>query len=51
MDKEILAEAMHTAFRKACPDSKQAHNIWMLIRNMPKEDWGAIVDFVHSTTK
>ena len=44
--EEYLGEGIHTAFRKALPDSKQAHQIWKLIREMPDEDWEAIVKFV-----
>jgi hypothetical protein len=40
-----LAEGFHTAFRKASghPD---AHKIWALIRNLPSDEWGSIIQFV-----
>lgn len=43
-----LGEAIHTAFRKAT-DCDQAHPIWKLIQEMPKEDWEAVLDFVALT--
>lgn len=42
---EYLGEAIHTAFRKAT-DCDQAHPIWKLIQEMPREDWEAVLDFV-----
>jgi len=46
--KELLGEAFHTAFRKAT-EWKGSHEIWKLIREMPEEDWGAVIDFVYDT--
>lgn len=41
----LLAEGMHTAFRKAT-DCPQAMKIHRLIEEMPEDDWSAVVDFV-----
>lgn len=43
--REILGEAIHTAFRKAA-DSDQATTIWKEIGNLPDGEWSAILDFV-----
>lgn len=45
---DYLGEAIHTAFRKAT-DCEQAHPIWKLIREMPPEDWQAVLGFVALT--
>jgi hypothetical protein len=45
MLRSVLGEGFHTAFRKAT-DCAQAHSIWTLIREMPDEDWSAVIDFV-----
>lgn len=42
---EILAEAMHTGYRKGT-DSYQAAQIHRLINDMPDREWGAYVYFV-----
>jgi hypothetical protein len=41
----MLAEGFHTAFRKAV-DHPYASVIHKLISDMPREDWGAVIDFV-----
>jgi len=43
----FLGESFHTAFRKAVPDSEHCHKIWMLIREMPNDEWGAILEWVY----
>jgi hypothetical protein len=48
VDVGVLAEAIHTAFRKATDDAA-AMKIHRLIQHMPPQAWGAIVEFVHST--
>lgn len=40
-----LGEGIHCAFRKAV-DTKDAMKIWTLIKKMPDEDWGKILEFV-----
>lgn len=47
--KTLLAEGFHTAFRKAS-DHPNAHQIWLLIRELPSDDWGNVIDFVASGT-
>lgn len=42
-----LGHEFHTAFRKAIHDSEHGHKIWMLIREMPREEWGAVLEFVY----
>lgn len=42
---DLLAEGMHVAFRKAS-DHPIAHKIWVLIRDLPDEEWGRIVAFI-----
>ena len=44
-----FAEGFHTAFRKAS-DHPNAHKIWLLIRDLPPDEWGSVVDFVMSGT-
>lgn len=39
----MLAEGFHTAFRKAA-DSMEATVIHKMIRDMPSEDWSAVID-------
>ena len=46
----LLAEAFHTAFRKAS-EHPNAHVIWTLIRDLPKDDWTKIIDFVAECIK
>jgi hypothetical protein len=43
--REILGEAIHTAFRKGS-DHKNAGKIWSLIRDLPEEEWGNILEFI-----
>ena len=40
-----LAEAIHTAFRKAS-DHPEAHKAWMAIRALPPKEWGSVIDFI-----
>lgn len=45
----LLGEIIHVAFRKApeiASNSEQAWGIWKLIRELPKEDWRAILEWV-----
>lgn len=42
---ELLAEGIHTAFRKASAHP-EAHKAWLAIRNLPPEEWGNVVEFV-----
>ena len=42
----FLGESFHTAFRKSI-DSDIGHEIWKLIRKMPREEWGAVLGFVY----
>lgn len=41
----LLAEGFHTAFRKGT-DHPSSAAIWRMIRDLPPEEWGAIIDFV-----
>ena len=41
----LLGEGFHTAFRKST-DHPSAHAIWVLIKDMPHEEYGGIIDFV-----
>lgn len=40
-----LAEGFHTAFRKAS-EHPTSHQIWKLIKELPSDEWGRIIDFV-----
>lgn len=44
-----LAEGFHTAFRKAS-SHPNAHQIWKLIRELPSDEWGSVIDYVMSGT-
>ncbi|MFB0520029.1 MAG: hypothetical protein ACETWD_01210 [Desulfatiglandales bacterium] len=43
--EDLLGEGFHTAFRKAS-ESKEGNQIWHLIKSLPDEEWGAVIDFV-----
>lgn len=42
--RSMIAEGFHTAFRKAA-DSVDSAIAWKAIRDMDREEWGAILDF------
>ena len=48
--KEVLGEGFHTAFRKAI-EGYTANDIWILIKELPDEEWNAILDFVYECIK
>lgn len=41
----LVGEGFHTAFRKST-DHPSAHAIWVLIKDMPNEEYGGIINFV-----
>lgn len=41
---EILGEGIHTGFRKGS-EHPDAHKYWMLIRDMPNELWGDVLEY------
>lgn len=41
----LLAEGIHTAFRKAS-SHPNAHAIWKLIKELPRDEWGAVIEWV-----
>jgi hypothetical protein len=43
--RDNLAEAMHTAFRKAS-DHAEANTIWHAIKRLPPAEWASIVQFM-----
>jgi len=43
--RSMLSEGFHTAFRKAS-DSMEASIAWKAIRDMDREEWGSVIDFV-----
>ena len=43
--REQLGEAVHTAFRKGS-DHPNAHQIWVLIKDMPEPEWRSVLDFI-----
>lgn len=43
--RSMLGEGFHTGFRKAV-DHPYATTIWQLIKDLPGEDWSAVLDFV-----
>lgn len=43
--KEQAGEAIHSAFRH-CDDSGHAHVAWCAIRDMPDDNWNAIIAFI-----
>jgi hypothetical protein len=44
--KAHLGESIHCAFRKAA-DSEESHKIHGLIRELPEDEWDAILGFVY----
>lgn len=46
VDQYTVGELVHTAFRKAVPDSKTSRNIHDAINKMDNDDWSAIVNFI-----
>jgi phenylpyruvate tautomerase PptA (4-oxalocrotonate tautomerase family) len=45
--REQMSEAIHTAFRKGS-DHPSAHQIWVLIKEMPDKEWSSIIDFINT---
>ena len=43
--RATLGEGVHTAFRKG-GDGPTSSKIWNLIRDMPQDEWGAVLDFL-----
>ena len=48
--KSVLGEGFHTAFRKATV-GYTANDIWRLIKELPDEEWNAILEFVYEGIK
>lgn len=44
----LLGEAFHTAFRKAS-DSSEGVQIYLLIEQMPEDDWTLVLEFVYDS--
>ena len=43
--RECFGEVLHTAFRKG-GQSKEADRIWYTIKDMPRDDWGRVLDWI-----